>query len=689
MHGAEEFIRNLAMVLCVAAVTTVVCQRLRQPVVLGYIVAGLIIGPHVPIPLVADHGIIEALAELGVILLMFSLGLEFSLRKLMRVGPAAMLIGLVQVSIMLWLGIVTGNLFGWTPLESLFTGALISISSTTIIAKAFDEQRVSGPTREIVFGVLIVEDLVAVLLLAILTAITSGAGASPAVVAQTAGQLLAFLVVMLGVGLLLVPRLMRAVVRLQRSETTLVASVGICFAVALLASEFGYSVALGAFLAGSLVAESGDVRPVERVIEPVRDMFAALFFVSVGMLIDPAPVREHWLAILALTAVVVIGKLVSVALGAFLTGRGTRTSIEAGMSMAQIGEFSFIIAGLGRSGGVVGDFLYPVSVVVSAATTLLTPWLIRASGPVASLIDRNLPAPLQTFVALYGSWIERLRVAPLGTPRRALRRRIVPLLVTDVALLAGVILGTSLGLELAASTLSERLGLSAGTGRTLVIAGAIAVAAPLCIGVFRLARDLGRALAEAALPTGRGVDTGAVPRTVLMRTVQAMTLLAVVAPLVAVTAPFLPPLPVAVALTILAVALGAALWRSTAPLHGHVRAGAQLILEILAKQSRGELRAVHGPELAVVRDAMPGLGEPVRIQLDPASPAAGRTLAELNLRARTGAAVLAITRGEAAIALPSGSEMLQAGDILALAGSHDAIGAARSLLGTHATPLDS
>src|SRR5213592_4808358 len=442
MQDAHAFLKALTIVLGVAAVTTVVFQRLRQPVVLGYIIAGLIVGPHVPIPLVADSAVVRTLSELGVILLMFSLGLEFSIRKLVQVGPTAGLTAVLQSSIMVWLGYVVGQLFGWTTLESLFTGAVIAISSTTIIAKAFDEQRVTGRLGEIVVGILVVEDLIAILLMAILTAIASGSGLSAGPLAATIGRLAAFLVGLVAVGMVLVPRAVRAVNRLKRRETTLVASIGLCFGVALLAQAFGYSVALGAFIAGSLVAESGEEQQVVRLVEPVRDVFAAVFFVSVGMQIDPALVARHWPAVAVLTAVVVLGKVLGVSLGAFLTGAGMRTSVQAGMSLAQIGEFSFIIAALGLSLQATREFLYPVAVAVSALTTLLTPWMIRASDSIAAWVDRKLPKPLQTFAVLYSSWLEELRGRRPADTALADVRRLLRSLVLDAALIAGILVAT-------------------------------------------------------------------------------------------------------------------------------------------------------------------------------------------------------------------------------------------------------
>jgi K+:H+ antiporter len=678
---AHEFLRALTVVLCVAAVTTVVCQRLRQPVVLGYIVAGLIVGPHVPIPLVADSAVVQTLSELGVILLMFSLGLEFSLRRLVQVGPTAGVTAVLQSSIMIWLGFLVGQLFGWTTLESLFAGAIIAISSTTIIAKAFDEQGVSGKLREFVVGVLIVEDMIAILLMALLTALATGSGLSAGPLALSVGRLVAFLVGLIVVGLLLVPRAMRAVARLNRKETTLVASVGICFAVALLAQEFGYSVALGAFLAGSLVAESGEAKTVEHLIEPVRDMFAAVFFVSVGMLIDPALVARHWPAVVVLTSVVLFGKVFGVSLGAFLTGNGMRTSVQAGLSLAQIGEFSFIIAALGLSLQATGEFLYPVAVSVSALTTLSTPWLIRASEPAATWVDRRLPRPLQTFAALYGSWLDGLRSAPRADTAMTGVRRMLRLLVLDAAVIAGLIVGSAASMESMVGFARDRLGLEPAVARRVLVGLTVALAAPFAIGVVRVSQRLGITLARLALPVEKDkrVDFGAAPRRMLIVTLQLAGVLVVGTALLALAQPFLPGTVGALAFGLAVVVLGVVFWRSATNLQGHVRAGSQVILEALTAQSRSPTPA-ESDYLEGVHQLLPGLGRLAAVRLGPTSPAAGRTLAELNLRGLTGATVLAITRRDGGVIVPSATERIGAGDLLALAGTHEAVEAARRLL---------
>ncbi len=684
MHGAHSFLTALATVLGVAAVTTVLFQRLRQPVVLGYVLAGLLIGPHLPLPLVADRETVELLSELGVILLMFSLGLEFSFRKLAEVGPVAGITAMVETSLMWSAGFLAGQALGWTTLESVFTGAIVAISSTTIVAKAFDQLGVRDQLRERVFGILIVEDLIAILLLAGLTAVATGSGLSAGALAKTTGRLAFFLGAMLAVGLLVVPRAIRAIRRLDRPETTLVASLGICFAFALAALEAGYSVALGAFLAGSLVAESGEAKYVEALVHPVRDMFAAVFFVSVGMLIDPALIARHWVAVALLVAIVLGGKTLSVSLGAFVTGGGTRTSVRSGMSLAQIGEFSFIIAGLGVSLGATREFLYPVAVAVSALTTLTTPSFIRASGPAASLVDRKLPKPLQTVGALYGSWLEQVRTSPRSRTVGAELRRLARFVLLDAVAIVVLVIGTSLFIGPASRHLVEWLGIAEGPARTAVLGVETLVAIPFAAGIVRNARRMGLAVAAAALPHGEGgqVDLAAAPRKALAITLQLAALILVGLPILAVTQPFLPAAPTAAIVLAVVLTVAVGFWRSATNLEGHVRAGAQVIAEALAKQARQDGRSAHPEEdaLARMRELMPGIGEPVALRLPSGSPAAGRTLADLNLRGLTGATVLALYRQGTGVTVPTAREQLAPGDVLALAGTGEAVAAARELL---------
>lgn len=682
MLDAHDFLPNLALVLCAAALTSVVFQRLRQPVVFGYLAAGMLIGPHIPVPLVADQEMVRALSELGVILLMFCIGLEFSMRRLLQVGGPAGIAALAETSVMLLLGYLAGKLLGLTGIESLFLGAIVAISSTTIIVKAFAEHNVRGRVKEIVLGILIVEDLIAVLLIAILTAVGQGGGLSPLEIVGTTLRLALFLAGLVGIGLLIVPWLIRAAVRSERSETILVSSVGVCFAAALLALTFGYSVALGAFIAGALVAESGQEKAVERLVTPVRDLFVAIFFVAVGMLLDPAVLVEYWWMVAAIVAVVIVGKVLAVASGVFLIGEGLRPAVQSGMSLAQIGEFSFIIASIGLSTNATREFLYPVAVAVCAFTTLTTPWLIRSAPGVARRVDARLPVPLQTFTALYGSWLERLRAAPPRQGGRSRNRRLVRVLAIDMVLLAVLFVGLSLEFPRLLSLLVDRAGVSLAQARAILFVASGLLAAPLVAGLVRTTHLLGLALAVRALPMPEGarVDLARAPRRALEVTLQFAFLFAVVALLVAVTQPFAPRIPGVAVILGAALILLLAIWRGAKNLQGHAVAAGEVIAAALARQLAEGKQLADVDALRRMHAMLPGLGEPVAMTVAAGSAADGRSLAELDMRGVTGATVLALLSGSEQTISPRGDTTLHPGDVIAVAGTHDAVDAARSMV---------
>ncbi|HEY3747162.1 MAG TPA: cation:proton antiporter [Gemmatimonadaceae bacterium] len=678
----HAFLQNLAVVLCLAAVATVVFQRLHQPVVFGYLLAGMIIGPHISIPLVADPQTVRALSELGVILLMFSLGLEFSVRKLVQVSQKAGAVALFECTVMVSVGYLVGQMLGFTRMESIFAGAITGISSTTIIVKAFQELKIKGRVTELVFGILIIEDLIAIFLLTILTTISRSGAITPTDLALTAVRLVMFLAGLIGFGILTVPRAIRAVQKLEQPETTLVASIGICFAAALLALSFGYSVALGAFIAGSLVAESGQQVEIEQLVRPVRDMFAAIFFVSVGMMIDPTALAQHWVAVVSLTLAVIIGKVFAVTIGAFLAGHGRRAAMKAGMSLAQIGEFSFIIAGVGVASGVIGGWMYPVAIAVSAITTLTTPLLIRLSNKAAASIDHWLPEPIQTVAALYTSWIERVRSAPRVPTERSRTNRIIRIILLDAALITAVVIGVGVEIDRLSVILGDMLGMAATRVRFVVVLVTGLIAVPLLYGLINSAKTLGNHLARRAFAeTQKGkVDPADAPRRALVILVQIAVVLAVGIPIVAITQPFLPPHQGAFVLLLLTLVLLMTLWRNAENLHGHARAGAEIIASALANQMASIDGASEDTKmLEDVNAVLPGLGEPVAIRVVPESIAVGRSLGQLNLRGATGATVLAIKRGSKQIPTPLGREVIQAGDLVAVAGARDALAIAREI----------
>jgi monovalent cation:H+ antiporter-2, CPA2 family len=694
----HALIQTLALVIGTAAVITVVFQRLHLPVVLGYLAAGVLVGPYTSVWFVADAAVVSTLAELGVILLMFSIGLELSVRGVLGVGAGTVVATVIEVGLMVVLGMAMGQAFGLTGQASLFVGAIVAISSTTIISRSFSEHPPPPEHRRRVFGLLVIEDLLAILLLTVLTAVGQGTGLGWNELAATIGKLLGFLAATIAVGLLVVPRLVRATVALGRHETTLVLAVGLCFALAILADAAGYSVALGAFLAGALTAEAGENRAIEPLVEPVRDLFAAVFFVSVGMLIDPQAMADRWLEIGVILAVVVVGKFVAITVGVFLVGRGIPAAIATGMTMAQIGELSFVAASIGVASKVLPEAWYAVAVAVSAITTALTPTLARGGPTVAAWIEPRLPRRLAMFAALYASWIEGLRVR--GRERAPVIRRRIRFLILDAVLLTGVVIAAGLFARRAEQWLGERLQLDEQVARNLVIAGAIVLALPLLLGLTRLSRSLAAALAERALPSREGLDLGAAPRRMLTVALQVPILLVAGLPVLAVTGAIAPPVTAGL-LAALVIYEAWRLWRSAGDLDEHVRAGAQAIVEVLAAQGHRAATepppGVHDldtpqpapPSLREIEQVLPGLGTPTAVRVGITSPLAGKSLGTANLRGLTGATVLAIQRGTHSIAVPSAADTIEIGDVLALAGSSDAIGAATALLQPPGPPVTS
>lgn len=418
MHDLAPLISDLAIMLMVAGIVVLLFQRIHQPVVLGYLVAGMIIGPYTPpYGFITDEINIKILSELGVIFLMFSLGLEFSFHKLTKVGFSALITGVIDVSMMVLLGYFAGAWLGWDYHDRLFLGAAVAISSTTIIVKAINELNLKHKRfAEIIFGVLIVEDLLAILLLVGLsTTVAANSIFSPEILLAAVK-----LVLVVGswflAGYFLVPPFFRKLAPYISQETLTVASIGFCLFLVVVANYFHYSTALGAFIMGSILAETVLVHRIEKVIVPIRDIFGAVFFISVGMLINPAVIVEQWQAVLLISAVLVIGKVSVISLGTFLTGQSLNTALRSGFSMAQIGEFSFIIATLGLSLGVINDKLYPIIVAVSSITTFTTPYMIRLSGRISQMAQQTIPERVKFFMDSYTAWVYRVQTNSENNP---------------------------------------------------------------------------------------------------------------------------------------------------------------------------------------------------------------------------------------------------------------------------------
>lgn len=397
MSELPVIVKDLALILVIAGVVTLIFKRLKQPLILGYIVAGFLCGPHLSIfPSVADAENVETWAEIGVIFLMFTLGLEFSFRKIGRMGPAPIVAACTIIFCMIGLGSVAGHFFGWNKMNSLFLGGMLAMSSTTVIFKALDDMGLRQQRfASAVLGALVIEDILGILLMVILSTMAVSNQLEGTQLLSSLLKLSLVLVVWFTVGIFLIPTLLRKARALMSRETLLIVSLGLCFLMVVLAVGSGYSAAFGAFMMGSILAETIEAENINEVVEPVKDLFGAIFFVSVGMMVDPAVIVEYWVPIVVLVLLIIVGQAVFGSIGFLLSGQPPRIAMQCGFSMAQIGEFAFIIASLGVSLGVTDKFLYPVVVAVSVITTFTTPYMVRLANPAYNAIERHLPGRLQ------------------------------------------------------------------------------------------------------------------------------------------------------------------------------------------------------------------------------------------------------------------------------------------------------
>jgi len=415
MNEIPNLINDLALILVVAGIVTLLFKKLKQPLVLGYVVAGFLVSPHMPyIMSVVDMKNIHTWADIGVMFLLFSLGLDFSFKKILKMGVSPVIATITIVFCMMMLGMTAGKLFGWGKMDCIFLGGMLAMSSTTIIYKAFDDlglrqQRFAG----LVMSVLILEDILAIVMMVMLSAIAGGSNPDGGQMIGSIFKIVFFLVLWFVVGIYVIPQFLRHNRRLINNETLLIVSLGLCCLMAVLSTKVGFSSAFGAFVMGSILAETIEAEKIIKLVEPVKNLFGAVFFVSVGMLVDPGILAEYFIPILALVLTILIGQAVFGSMGFLISGQSLKAAMRCGFSMAQIGEFSFIIASLGLSLGVIGEFLYPVVVAVSVITTFLTPYMIRFSVPAYSQLERRLPK----------SWILALNNIALSHPSTAPRSK--------------------------------------------------------------------------------------------------------------------------------------------------------------------------------------------------------------------------------------------------------------------------
>jgi len=680
------FLQDLAVVMVVAALTTVLFRVLKQPVVLGYILAGLIIGPHTPpFELIHDEATIKTLAELGVIFLMFALGLEFSFKKLQKVGATAFIAATLEILIMLLAGYELGRLFGWTQMDSIFLGAILSISSTTIIIKALEGLgKKNEPFASIIIGILIVEDILAIIMLALLSGFATTGSFGAQDIGMTLLNLGSFLGILLVAGLIIVPRLVNYVARFKSDEMLLVTVIGLCFGVSLITVQLGYSVALGAFLIGAIIAESRPILKIESLMLPVRDLFSAVFFVSIGLLIDPALIIKYAGPILAITAVVIVGKVFACSLGCFISGNDMRTSMKVGMGLAQIGEFSFIIASLGvtlknaQGDSITSSFIYPITVAVSALTTLSTPYLITMSDGVVGWFDRAAPRPLVNVMETYSKWVGGLMKENSSHLERKIIGKLGLQIGLNLLMVTGIFIAAVFLHGKAVTLWPEFPGGKEGVKAAAWLA-ALLCSFPLLVAVWRKMEVVAMLISEMSVSVAQ-----AGPRTPALQAIISSTITVVgtgvlVLVVLVLSSAILPSRNILLLVLLILLVSGFLLYRGSVKLY----ARAQSALHDTLADPADPAEPGHHHQAEVT--ALPTLLRDAKLEtihVQAGTLAVGKMISELKLRTVTGASVVGIDRGGKSIVNPDPNEELTSGDQVLLIGRTEQLEAAKILLST-------
>lgn len=569
MHIAT-FLQDLAVIMIVAGLVTVIFHRFKQPVVLGYILSGVILGRHTPpVSLIHDENTVKTLAELGVIFLMFSLGLEFSIRKLFRVGPAALITALAEIILMIWLGYHIGQYFGWRQIDSLFLGAMLAISSTTIIIKALNELKMKRESfAQLIFGILIIEDILAIGILVILSSVAIGESVDPGSLMLTLGKLFIFLVVSLIIGYLIIPKILSYVAQFKSREMLLITVLGFCFGFCLLVIQLGYSVALGAFLIGAIMAESQQIKLIEKLVEPLTNMFSAIFFVSIGLLVDPKIMQTYWLPILIITVALVVSKVLVCSLGVFVAGRDAKTSMRVGMGLAQIGEFSFIIASLGVSLKVMSPYLYPIIVAVSAITTFLTPYLIKFADPFTHFLARAFPTRFSKFFNTYTIWIKKISSQHENAPiKQAIKKGLFQIFLNLMLIIASFIFGSFLAHSKTFRILFNDIRIE----NAVIWGMALIVSIPFLIAIYRKLKGLSMIFAEMTVKANKYGKYNIKLRRTISELIPLIGMLGISVMITALSATIFPPTRLMIFVLIIVILITAILWTWFIKLHSRLQ----------------------------------------------------------------------------------------------------------------------
>ncbi len=671
------FFQDLAVILVATGLVSALFARLGWPKVIGYILAGTLIGKYTfGGSFVINQGNIEVLGQIGIVFLMFSMGLEFSVRKLRKVSHVIFPTALLDMVVMIWAGHLVGTrILGWGSLQSLFLGAAISDSATTLLAKTIHEMGWGGRRfTKYIFGITITEDIMCIGVIALLTGLVTTGTMRVGEVAYSMGGLLLFLTGVTVIGLLLVPRVMDWVAKLKDDESLLLTMLGFCFLVSFIADKLSYSLALGAFLVGVMGAESESLKRIHQQCLPLRTMFSAIFFVTIGLLIDPWQMLMHWQAIVGITLLVILGKSFNCTMGSLLTGQDLKNAIQTGIGLAQIGEFAYLVALIGVTMKAVDSSLYQIAVGVSLLTTVLNPFLLKASDPFSDWVEARLPARWKGYLETHINWVERLRHAsPTGDVTRDIRFN-VTLVVLHLALVAVVFIAADMLAEHNYSKFSVHLE----TNKKTVLWGmACLLTLPIAIFLFFRSRALGGSVVDALIPAKIKETSWAESfRRFNGLLFSVVGLIALFVETVMLSGTIMPEQLWAkgvVGLTLLLVGLLG--WRR---------------IRYLGEQSLQTLKGVLTKEIEV------SLADPAaalldihtqRVLMGEADEVLGRSIREINLRVRTGASVIGIERNGRMIVNPTADERLSVGDGVVLLGDEEQISKARVLLKSHLVTL--
>jgi monovalent cation:H+ antiporter-2, CPA2 family len=664
MHDVT-FLQDMAIVMAVSAVATVICHQLRLPVVLGYILAGVVIGPHTPpYALITDLKSIQTLSELGVIFLLFGIGLEFSLTKLMKVGAVSFAAAMLEIFLMLWIGFALGKIFGWSFMNSLFLGAILSISSTTIIGKILlDSKKLNEKFGQIILGILVIEDILAIVIIAVLSGLASTGEFTFTSAFNDLLRVGGFIAAILFVGALFLPRALAYLYTFQSSEMMIVAVLGLCFGTSLVAAKMGFSVALGAFLIGAVMAETRQAKFIIRHMESIRDMFTAVFFVAIGMLLVPATIVQYAVPIAIITVVTIIGKVFSCAFAAFLTGSNPTTALRVGLGLAQIGEFSFIIAQMGETSGATSSFIFPIAVAVSCITTLSTPFLMKYADPITRSVARLMPKPVVTFAGLYTEWMERIHEAKAGQSRR-------PILIKNLKIFLPWIVFYICALFILFTSMPKLSQFLSMPDALTQMIGAIMMF-PFLVGLlYTLDKLLWQTFLFPFLHQKEGEAHGALHN--VMRFVMIVVVSLVMLTLTPIFMPFIP-----VGFIVLGIVGVAAMivWGSMRKIHERIEG---TIMGLLDQEpaAKPQINVTHDELVRMIQKDYPWGVETQDVMLPFVESAINKPLKDVSLRAHTGATIVAIYRDEKAIINPTPDTVLAPGDVLLLMGSKEQLATA-------------